>query len=172
MNENFLRQRVKTYDDFPLKGVSFKDLLPILSEPEMTSFLIDRMSELSINKKSDAVLAVDARGFIFGSMIAMKLSKPLVVARKPGKLPGELISKDYDLEYGNNSLSIQKNSIRKFNSFVIVDDILATGGTVKCISELLISENKEITGLNVVAELKGLDGRSRLDFPVESQLIF
>ena len=172
MYKKSLNDQVHTYEDFPSKGIKFRDLLPILIDPEITFSLIEKMSKLSINEDADAIVAIDARGFIFGSMIAMKLSKPLVLARKPGKLPGELISKDYDLEYGQNSLYLQKKSIKKFNSFVVVDDILATGGTVECVSDLLISENKVVTGLNVVAEIKNLDGRSRFDFPVESQIIF
>ena len=92
----------------------------------------------------------------------------MIVARKPGKLPGQLLTREYDLEYGKNSLSIQGNSLKKFNSFVIIDDLLATGGTVNCISRLLQDERKEILGLLTVVELKNLKGRSKLDFPVQS----
>mgnify|MGYP001177732634 CR=1 FL=1 len=95
----------------------------------------------------------------------------MIVARKPGKLPGELITRDYDLEYGKNSLSIQNNALRKFNSFVIVDDLLATGGTINCVSKLLQNERKEVLGCLTIIELKNLKGRSKLNFPVESILL-
>ena len=96
----------------------------------------------------------------------------MIVARKPGKLPGELFKKNYKLEYGENSLSINKKSLQKFNSYAIVDDLLATGGTVNCVSSLLEENNKEVKGLLVVVELLELDGRSKLNFPIESSISF
>ena len=94
----------------------------------------------------------------------------MIVARKPGKLPGNLLTREYDLEYGKNSLSIQSNALKKFNSFVIVDDLLATGGTVNCVSSMLQEQNKETLGLITVVELKELEGRLKLEFPVESMI--
>ena len=128
------------------------------------------MSSSAIIKESDAIISIDARGFIFGSAISLLASKPMIVARKPGKLPGELLQKDYFLEYGKNSLSIQKLAVQKYNSFAIVDDLLATGGTVNCVHELLSSINKKVLGLLVVVELVGLDGRKKLNFPIESSI--
>ena len=119
-------------------------------------------------KNAEAIISIDARGFIFGSAVALESSKPMIVARKPGKLPGQLLTKEYDLEYGKNSLSIQSNALKKFNSFVIVDDLLATGGTVNCVSKMLQEQNKEVMGLITVVELNKLKGRSNLDFPVQS----
>ena len=92
----------------------------------------------------------------------------MIVARKPGKLPGHTLTREYDLEYGKNSLSIQKNALKKFNSFVIIDDLLATGGTVNCVSSLLQEQRKEILGLITFIELDKLKGRSKFDFPVQS----
>ena len=129
------------------------------------------MSQSLVFKNAEAIISVDARGFIFGTAISMELSKPMIVARKPGKLPGELITKSYNLEYGTNSLSIQRSALVDFKSFAIVDDLLATGGTVKCVADILKSDEKEITGLCVVIELKELLGRSKLNFLVDSQLI-
>ncbi len=163
---------IKNYPDFPKKGINFKDILPILEEPKIFKNLVTKMSSTSIINKSDALVAIDARGFLFGSAIAFNLSKPLILARKPGKLPGELLTKSYKLEYGENALSMQINSLRNFNTFAIIDDLLATGGTVKCVSDILTSRNKEIKGLSVVVELKDLDGRSKLNFPVDSQIKF
>ena len=126
------------------------------------------MSASEIIENAEAIISIDARGFIFGSAISLQASKPMIVARKPGKLPGELHEENYSLEYGENSLSIQKKAISKFSSYAIVDDLLATGGTVNCISKILKSVNKEVTGLLIVAELMKLEGRSKLDYPIES----
>ena len=94
----------------------------------------------------------------------------MIVARKPGKLPGAIIKETYNLEYGENSLSIQKNAIEKFNTYAIIDDLLATGGTVDCVSKLINIKGKKIIGLLTVVELINLDARSKLNFPVESIL--
>ena len=167
-----LEKFISTYENFPKAGVSFKDVIEIAQHPSVFRNLISEMAKSNIIEEADAVISIDARGFIFGSAISMQAEKPMIVARKPGKLPGELITKKYSLEYGENSLSIQKEALRKFNSFAIIDDLLATGGTVSCVSELLKNNNKKVAGLLVVVELSQLDGRSRFDFPVNSSIIF
>tara|TARA_B100000886_G_scaffold224333_1_gene156140 strand:- start:696 stop:1208 length:513 start_codon:yes stop_codon:yes gene_type:complete len=165
-----LEDLILTYKDFPKKGIDFKDVLEILQYPDIFQELILKMSSYQFLKNAEAIISIDARGFIFGSAVALESSKPMIVARKPGKLPGRLITKEYDLEYGKNTLSIQCNALEKFNSFVIIDDLLATGGTVNCVSKLLQDQSKEILGLIAVVELKKLKGRSILDFPVESMI--
>ena len=169
---NYLRKLITQYEDFPKKGIVFKDILPLLEHPDVFADLIDKMSDSAIVANSDAIISIDARGFIFGTAISMQLSKPMIVARKPGKLPGEILTKSYRLEYGENSLSTQKNAIKKYQSFAIIDDLLATGGTVMCVSELLREAGKDITGLSVVIELAQLNAKSSLPFPVESQIVF
>ena len=169
--QEHLKKLINDHIDFPIKGIVFKDVLPLMQHPEIFSKVIEEMSISTIFKNADAILAIDARGFIFGTAISLFLSKPMIVARKPGKLPGDLIEKSYDLEYGKNSLAIQKDSIKKYKSFAIVDDLLATGGTVKCVSEILKEFNKEVSGLSVVIELGELQGRGKFKFPVESQLL-
>ena len=159
---------IKTYYDFPKKGIAFKDVLEIIQDSEVFRELIIKMSSSQVLKNSEAILSIEARGFIFGSAISFQASKPMVVARKPGKLPGELIQENYNLEYGNNSLSIQKEALKRFNSYVIVDDLLATGGTVDCVSKLIRRNEKRVSGLLTVIELIKLGGRSKFDFPVES----
>ena len=163
-----LKELIPTYKDFPKKGINFKDVLEILQEPEVFSELILKMSSSQILKRSEAIISIDARGFIFGSAIALKSSKPMIVARKPGKLPGEILTEKYNLEYGENSLSIKKSSLKKYNSYVIVDDLLATGGTVACVANLLRRNDKTISGLLTVVELLTLKGRNKFNFPVES----
>ncbi len=167
-----LEKLILTYKDFPKKGINFKDVLEIMQEPEVFKELILKMSSSKILKNSEAIISIDARGFVFGSAIALQSSKPMIVARKPGKLPGDLITEKYNLEYGENSLSIQKKSLKKYNSFVIVDDLLATGGTVNCVANILSRNDKEILGLLTVVELVTLKGRSKFNFPVESSISF
>ena len=163
-----LESLIKTYNDFPKKGIAFKDVLGIIQDSEVFKELIIKMSSNKVIKNSEAILSIEARGFIFGSAISFQASKPMVVARKPGKLPGELIQENYNLEYGKNSLSIQKEALNRFNSYVIVDDLLATGGTVECVSKLIHRNGKKVSGLLTVIELVELGGRSKFDFPVET----
>ena len=163
-----LEDLIRTYKDFPKKGTDFKDVLEILQYPDIFQNLILKMSSNQFLKNAEAIISIDARGFIFGSAVALESSKPMIVARKPGKLPGNILTREYDLEYGKNSLSIQSNALKKFNSFVIIDDLLATGGTVNCVSKMLKEEKKKILGLLSVIELENLNGRSKLEFPVHS----
>jgi len=167
-----LKDYIDSYKDFPKEGIIFRDFLPIFQKPSLYKELIQRMSQNNIWKEIDAIIAIDARGFLLGSSISLELNKPLIVARKPGKLPGQIIEKSYNLEYGNNSLSIQKKSIEKYDTFGIVDDLLATGGTVKCLEDILKSSNKEIKMLSVVIELPNLEGRRKFNFTVESQVSY
>ncbi len=172
MIEKRLLNYINSYQDFPKKGILFRDIMPVLSKPKVFSDLIKSMSSKSIFNNADAIIAVDARGFIFGTGISLELNKPLILARKPGKLPGELYEKKYNLEYGSNSLSIQKDAINDFEKFTIVDDLLATGGTVKCIDSIIKKAGKKIIGLSVVVELNELKARDEILFPVCSEISF
>ena len=165
-----LESLIKTYNDFPKKGIAFKDLLGIIQDPEVFRELIIKMSSNQIIRNSEAIVSIEARGFIFGSAISLQASKPMLVARKPGKLPGEIIQENYNLEYGKNSLSIQKEDLKKFHTYAIVDDLLATGGTVDCVARLIKKNDKKVLGLMTVVELVKLEGRCKLDFPVETML--
>jgi len=162
---------ITNYDNFPQEGINFKDLFGILREPNIFKNLITKMALSSEIQDSDAILAIESRGFIFGSAIAFHSGKPMVVARKPNKLPGKLIMKKYKLEYGSSTLTLQKKSIEKYQRFCIVDDVLATGGTAKCATDLLSSAGKEVVGYCMVVEIKSLNGRKNLLSPVNSQLL-
>ena len=168
---NDLLKLITDYTDFPKEGILFKDILPLLEKPKTFKAVITRMSTSKMFQEADAIIAIDARGFIFGGAIALKLSKPMIVARKFGKLPGELLYKSYDLEYGTNTLSIQKSAIASYQSFVIVDDLLATGGTVNCVSNILRESEKDVKGLSVVIELSKFNAKASIPFPIESQII-
>tara|TARA_B100000886_G_scaffold286141_1_gene210657 strand:+ start:635 stop:1147 length:513 start_codon:yes stop_codon:yes gene_type:complete len=165
-----LESLIKTYNDFPKKGIAFKDILGIIQDAEVFRELILKMSSNKVIKSSEAIISIEARGFIFGSAISLQASKPMLVARKPGKLPGELIQENYYLEYGKSSLSIQKDSLKKFSSYAIVDDLLATGGTIDCVANLIRKNGKKVCGLVTVVELEELNGRSHFDFPVETMI--
>ena len=172
MSDEYLKNQIKTYPNFPKEGILFRDILPILQDPYAFKYLIEIFAQDAICKNSDSLLSIDARGFLIGSALALKLNKPHVVARKPGKLPGELFTEKYNLEYGSDSLSIQKEALDKYNSFTIIDDLLATGGTVECVSKLIYKNHKRVSGLCVVVELKDLKGRSKFNFPVNSIVTF
>ena len=167
-----LEDLILTYKDFPKKGIEFKDVLGIMQEPAIFKDLILKMSDSKIIKNCEAIISIDARGFIFGSAISLQAVKPMIVARKPGKLPGEVIKQNYNLEYGESSLSLQRSALRKYASFAVVDDLLATGGTVNCVSNLLKKNGKEVLGLITVVELTELKGGSKFNFPVESAICF
>ena len=161
---------IKTYYDFPKKGIAFKDILGIIQDPEVFRELIFKMSSNHVIKNSEAIISIEARGFIFGSAISLQACKPMIVARKPAKLPGDLIQENYNLEYGKSSLSIQTEALKKFSSFAIVDDLLATGGTINCVDKLIKKSGKKVSGCITFVELLNLRGRNRLSFPVESIL--
>ena len=167
-----LKQFIDTYKDYPKKGIEFKDVLGIIQDPKIFKELILEMSSSQIIKNAEAIISIDARGFIFGTAISLQASKPMIVARKPGKLPGELVENNYSLEYGENTLSIQKKALQKYSSYAIVDDLLATGGTVNCVSKIVESNNKEVIGVLVVVELMKLEGKLKLNYPIESSITF
>lgn len=170
MLEERLKNSIKDYVDFPKKGIVFKDINPIIADPELFSDLIEKIANYSFFNEADAIIAIDARGFIFGGAVSNKIKKPLVLARKKNKLPGLVIEAKYGLEYGHDCLSIQKSAILPFKKFVIIDDLLATGGTAKCVIEMLRKECKEVVALSVIIELCDLNGSEILDTPVYSEV--
>ena len=167
-----LKNAIKDYPDFPKKGLIFKDISPIISDPELFSDLIEKIAKYSFFTKTDAIIAIDARGFLFGSAIAKTIKKPLILARKKNKLPGLVIEANYGLEYGIDRLSIQESAIQPFNNFVIIDYLMSTGGTAKCVIDMLKSKSKEILALCVIVELIKLNGSKSLGIPVYSEVKF
>ena len=163
-----LEKLISTYENYPKAGVSFKDVVEIAQHPSIFRQLIFEMADSKLIKESEAIISIDARGFIFGSAISIQASKPMIVARKPGKLPGEIVSKKNSLEYGENSLSIQKKVLKKYNSFAIVDDLLATGGTLRCGEELVNNKEGNVLFSLTVIELVKLNGHKNLNSKVYS----
>ncbi|VEU68692.1 Adenine phosphoribosyltransferase [Mycoplasmopsis canis] len=156
---------IRDVKDFPKKGIIFKDISPLLANGEALNYTINKIVDNA--KDADIIVGPDARGFLFGTPAAAFLKKPFIMVRKPHKLPGEVISMSYDLEYGSNILEIQKGFVKTGQKAVIVDDVLATGGTTKAIIKLLESQGVEVTKVIVLLELSELKGRELIGKNIE-----
>ena len=157
-----LRSRVREVPDFPTPGIGFKDITPLLLDPETLRQAVDGLSAWTAEREPDLVLGAEARGFLLGAAIAVQVGCGFVPARRPGKLPPETVSANYVLEYGENSLEVNSYAIRKGARVVIHDDVLATGGTVEAIAGIVEQLGGEVVGVNFVIELSFLNGRERL----------
>lgn len=162
-----LKTYVREIADFPKPGISFKDITPILSNPkvsdEFLKQLIAPLADLQINK----VLGIESRGFFFGTRIAAELGVGFIPVRKKGKLPYKTFSASYELEYGSDVLEMHIDAIQKGDKVVIHDDVLATGGTAKAVSELVLQAGGEIVQFNFLMELAFLNGREKMsDYPI------
>ncbi|HEY6584616.1 MAG TPA: adenine phosphoribosyltransferase [Gaiellaceae bacterium] len=166
-----LRTRVREVPDWPEPGVGFKDISPLLRDPEALEQTISELADWTRDRKPDLVLGAEARGFILGAAIAKEVPCGFVPARRPGKLPPETVSATYALEYGQNALELNADAIGHGARVVIHDDVLATGGTVEAIAGLVEHVGGEVVGVNFVIELTFLGGRERLErFPLYSLL--
>ena len=157
-----LKKLIREVPDFPKKGILFYDITTLLKDKRGFATLIDALSEHYLDKDVDLVLGMEARGFIFGPALAYRLNAGFVPVRKPGKLPAATAKVKYDLEYGSNTLEIHKDAIQKGQRVIIVDDLLATGGTAAATVELARSLGADIAGLGFVVELDFLQGREKL----------
>lgn len=157
-----LRSRVREVPDFPTPGIGFKDITPLLLDPETLRQAVNGLSAWTAEREPDLVLGAEARGFLLGAAIAVQVGCGFVPARRPGKLPPETVSANYVLEYGENSLEVNSYAIRKGARVVIHDDVLATGGTVEAIAGIVEQLGGEVVGVNFVIELSFLNGRERL----------
>lgn len=156
-----LKDKVRAIPDYPKKGVIFRDVTTLLKEGQDFKEAIDKMAE-KIDYEIDKVIGIEARGFIVGAPLAYKLSKGFIPIRKPGKLPCEKISVEYDLEYGTDSIEMHIDGIKKGERVVIVDDLLATGGTSQAAIKLVESLGAEVAGLLFLMELDDINGRKKL----------
>ena len=162
VNCDGLKTLIREVPDFPKKGILFYDITTLLKDKKGFATLIDALSEHYIEKEIDLVLGMEARGFIFGPALAYRLNAGFVPVRKPGKLPAATARVDYELEYGHNALEIHKDAIHKGQRVIIVDDLLATGGTAAATVKLAQSLGGDIAGLGFVVELDFLKGREKL----------
>jgi adenine phosphoribosyltransferase len=162
MNCEPLKKLIREVPDFPKQGILFYDITTLLKDKRGFAMLIDALSEHYINKNIDLVLGMEARGFIFAPALAYRLNAGFVPVRKPGKLPAATAKYDYELEYGTNTLEVHKDAIQPGQRVLIVDDLLATGGTAEATTKLAASLGAKIAGLSFVVELDFLKGRDKL----------
>lgn len=166
-----LKQHIRDIPDFPEPGIMFRDITPLLAHPDMFRLAIDEMTKRYSD--ADKVVVIESRGFIFGTPVAYALNAGVVPVRKPGKLPASTFSEEYDLEYGTNTLEIHQDAISADEKVIIVDDLLATGGTVAATIKLVERFGGEIIGISVLAELLDLGGRQRVgEYPVHSLVTY
>ncbi|OOM09374.1 adenine phosphoribosyltransferase [Clostridium saccharobutylicum] len=157
-----LKEKIRIVEDFPKKGISFKDITTLIGDGEGLREAIDAIVEHLKDKNIDLIVGPEARGFIFGVPVAYALGIGFVPVRKPGKLPAETISVSYDLEYGQDVLEIHKDAIKPGQRVAIVDDLLATGGTVEAVAKLIEQAGGVVASLDFVTELTELKGKDKL----------
>ena len=158
-----LKDYIRDIPDFPEPGILFRDITPLLASPKAFNHTIQQLVEGCGNTDFDTVVAVESRGFIFGAPMAREMGKPLVPVRKAGKLPADTHSVEYDLEYGSNVLEIHADALKSGQRALIIDDLLAIGGTLSAASHLVESCGGVVARIAVVIELEFLNGRSRLE---------
>ncbi len=157
-----LKTLIRDIPDFPKPGILFRDITPLLADPSGLALAIELLANPFRGKKIDLVVGAESRGFIFGTAVACCLSAGFVIVRKPGKLPHTRISQTYDLEYGKDTLEMHADAIVKGQRVLVVDDLLATGGTMKACCDMVHRLGGELAGLAVLIELAGLKGRDKL----------
>jgi len=157
-----LQDYVRTIPDFPEKGIMFRDITSVLQDPDGFKLAIDKMQDMVADLDFDLVLGAESRGFIFSAPIAYNRGKALIPVRKKGKLPCETVEVSYDLEYGKATLELHKDAIKPGQKVLLVDDLMATGGTIEAMIKLVEMLGGEVAGILVLMELKGLKGRERL----------
>src|SRR5215212_9402726 len=157
-----LKSLIREIPDFPKKGILFRDITPLLSDASGIALAVELLANPFRGKNIDLVVGAESRGFIFGTAVACCLSAGFVLVRKPGKLPHKRVSMSYDLEYGKDTLEMHADAIVKGQRVLIVDDLLATGGTMKACVDLVRHLGGEVAGLAVLIELAGLGGREKV----------
>ncbi|MBA4179687.1 MAG: adenine phosphoribosyltransferase [Anaerolinea sp.] len=157
-----LKTLIRDVPDFPQPGILFRDITPLLGDPEGFRFALGKLSELAAASGAGTVVAIESRGFVFGAPVAAELGPPFVPVRKPGKLPAARMSVEYSLEYGENQLDIHEDAFAPGTRAFIIDDLLATGGTARAAAKLVEMVGGVVAGLGFVIELEALRGRERL----------
>ena len=157
-----LKTFIKDVLDYPKPGIVFKDITPLLSHKEAFKYSIDQLVEKFCDKNIDVIVGIDARGFIFAAPVAYQLGVGLAIVRKPGKLPRKCVSEDYALEYGSNTLQMHNDTISPGQNVLIVDDVLATGGTMEATCKIVEKLGGKIVGIEFLIELGFLKGKEKL----------
>ena len=157
-----LREFIADIPDFPKPGILFRDIQPLIAAPRAFKAAVEQMAEAAKQAGAEMLVAVESRGFLFGAPIALHLNLPLVIARKPGKLPGDLEQVKYGLEYGKDSLEMKRGAVPKGAKVAVIDDVLATGGTCLAAADLVTRLGGQVVSFIFLLELSGLHGRERL----------
>ena len=158
-----LRDHIRDIPDFPRPGIQFKDITPLLGHPGAFRASIDRLAQAFADQKLDAIAAAEARGFIFGAPLALALNLGFIPIRKPGKLPYATIAMEYQLEYGSDRLEVHSDALKPGNRVLLLDDVLATGGTMRACCDLIQQTGAEVAACAFVLELDFLKGREKLE---------
>ena len=162
-----VKDRIRSIKDFPIEGIIFRDITTAIKDKEALREMINFLTEKFINRGIDYVAVIESRGFIFGSALAYNINAGCILIRKPGKLPAETISEEYSLEYGTDKLEIHKDAIEEGKNVIVIDDLLATGGTVSAACKLLKKAGANVKAAAFVIELADLNGRKNLPQDIE-----
>jgi len=168
--QEYLNEIIRDIPDFPKPGIIFKDITPILENPEAFARVIDSLAERYKDKNIDAIAGIESRGFVFGAPLAYRLGKSLVLIRKKGKLPYKTVEASYDLEYGSATIEMHIDSVKQGDNVLVIDDLLATGGTARATCELIEKQGAKVAECAFVVELDFLKGREKLNHEVYSMV--
>jgi adenine phosphoribosyltransferase len=173
VNTSDLKKFIRDVPDFPKPGITFKDITPLVADPGAFNRAVELMSSRLMDSGADEILAIESRGFLFGAALSARMSIPLQLVRKPGKLPGATVGMDYKLEYGTDRVEIHSGVFHRDRRYAIVDDLIATGGTASATMKLARDHDAEVSCCCFLIELGFLRGRDKLnDCRVESLLIY
>jgi len=160
--EEYLKEKIRDLPDWPEKGVIFRDITPVLEDPESFKTAIDSLYDLVRDLDFSKIVAVESRGFIFGGALAYKMGKGFVIVRKPGKLPCETISHSYELEYGKDTIEMHKDAVKPGEKVLVLDDLIATGGSAEATAKLVEKLGGKVTAFAFLIELESLKGRDKI----------
>lgn len=160
--EEIVKSVIRDVPNFPKEGIIFKDITTLLQNPKVSSLVSEALCEHADECRPDVILGIDSRGFLFGQNMALNLGVPFAPVRKKGKLPADVISEEYDLEYGSAVLELHKDAIKKGDRVLIHDDLLATGGTLEAVIKLVNKLGGELVGVSFIVELSFLHGRNKI----------
>jgi adenine phosphoribosyltransferase len=167
-----LKEHIRGIPDFPSPGILFYDISPLLAHAQAWQATVDRLAEIVHEHEPDVLAGIESRGFLVAAPLALKLNKGFVMVRKQGKLPGATLPYTYDLEYGTDTIEIQADAVQPGQKVFLLDDLLATGGTMNAAVQLLRSAGAEVTGAACIIELTFLKGRDNLDIPISTLLAY
>jgi adenine phosphoribosyltransferase len=163
MNNMNLKRYIRSIKDYPKKGIIFRDVTTLIENPKSFNFTIQKMNKICKKFKFNKIAAIEARGFLFASVLAHLNKKPLVLIRKKGKLPHKTFSKSFQLEYGTDKIEVHKSSINKNDQFLLIDDLIATGGTINAAIDLITKAKANVVGSIFLIDLPDLGGSAKLE---------